>query len=405
MDKKWKLSAQAKKKILEYNKMWIDRILSCDPIDFEKTKDAVLGMYKAANLNTKINVVRCRSAMEGAIVCGWAAAYWDIKNKTSGDTTRAATDVATFDATRNATLDATDDATRAATNRATNGAIVDATFAVTYGATDVATRNATLDATDDATRNATLDATVFYSQAQSAVYDKLDKKYHKKVKKLADVYINHWYNYYDGGNEYGQYICYLSFVRDIVGFKCKEHQNYKFYEEAAISGGPRFSHSNFVILCDRPLYRKTINDGNTYRLHNTNGPSIEWKCGTKVWHINGVKVNEQIVMHPETQTINQIRDEKDEEVKAIRMERFGILRYVQETKSKEIDSGPNDIEGTYEALFESEDGNKFMLCTCTTGRVFALQVGADVEDLEQARNYLSNLGEYYSHPTRIVART
>lgn len=65
-------------------------------------------------------------------------------------------------------------------------------------------------------------------------------------------------------------------------------------------------------------------------LHNDNGMSVQYIDGTGIFSINGVKVNEQIVMSPETQTIEEIDSEENAEVKRIRIERYGWIKYLEE---------------------------------------------------------------------------
>jgi len=61
--------------------------------------------------------------------------------------------------------------------------------------------------------------------------------------------------------------------------------------------------------------------------HNDSGPMCKFPDGWSTWSIHGVAVDEQIVMSPETQTLVQMRDEKDPEVKRIRIERYGVAKY------------------------------------------------------------------------------
>jgi len=51
--------------------------------------------------------------------------------------------------------------------------------------------------------------------------------------------------------------------------------------------------------------------------------------GWGFWNIHGVPVDEQIVMRPETQTIEQIQNEPNAEVKKIRIQRYGEKKYLK----------------------------------------------------------------------------
>jgi dissimilatory sulfite reductase (desulfoviridin) alpha/beta subunit len=82
-----------------------------------------------------------------------------------------------------------------------------------------------------------------------------------------------------------------------------------------------------------------------------------------IGQLTGVEVDEQIVMSPETQTVKQIRKEENEEVKRIRIDRYGWNKYFEEINAKTIDERDNDIEGTKEFLLRSdEDDMTALLC-------------------------------------------
>ena len=133
-------------------------------------------------------------------------------------------------------------------------------------------------------------------------------------------------------------------------------------------------------------------------MHNPLGPAVLFKDGFSAWSIRGVAVDEQIVTAGVSQTVKQINDERNAEVKRIRIERFagtedafdGWNRYRRETEAVEIDDRYNDAEGTYETLYSFPDGSKVLMPTCRTGRMFALEVPPEVKTCEQAQEYFWN---------------
>jgi len=126
------------------------------------------------------------------------------------------------------------------------------------------------------------------------------------------------------------------------------------------------------------------------RIHREDGPAIEWFNGFKIWYLNGVEVTEQIVMRPETITLEQISEKKDVEVRSIMIERYGWLRYIQDSKAKLLDSRDNAIEKTKEALFAAGELGNRLVVTCPTGRVFALSVPSVIKTCEEAQQWLGN---------------
>jgi hypothetical protein len=205
-----------------------------------------------------------------------------------------------------------------------------------------------------------------------------------------------WGTYYQGGNMWAGYECYMTACRDIIGLKLDQHEKYKYWESASIEGGFRFMHEEFCMVCDFPEVLKVENN----LPHCTDGPSHKWRDGWSLWHIEGVAVDEQIVMRPETQTIKQIASESNADVKAIRIQRYGWTRYLEAIGAKCLHRRRNQIEGTLEALFDAGEFGKRLVATCPTGRVFSMGVPSEIKDCEQAQNWLA--GE---RPFRVLSRT
>ena len=96
-------------------------------------------------------------------------------------------------------------------------------------------------------------------------------------------------------------------------------------------------------------------------------------------------------MRPETQTIKEIRNEDNEEVKRIRIERYSWQKYLNEINATLIDERRNDIEGTREYLFKADDDMRALLCACpSTHKEFVLEVPPETETCEDAQAWLSN---------------
>lgn len=103
-------------------------------------------------------------------------------------------------------------------------------------------------------------------------------------------------------------------------------------------------------------------------LHNESGPAVAFRDGFKVWVIDGFSVDEQLVMRPETQTIDQIDGEQNNDLRAMRLERFGQGRYLAETGAEVLDERENEIDGTHEAILRDKNGRVFLWPTCPSGK-------------------------------------
>lgn len=153
-----------------------------------------------------------------------------------------------------------------------------------------------------------------------------------------------------------------------------------------------------AILDHRPSVLQMV-DG---RLHCEDGPSIEYPDGLQVWSILGVRVTEQIVMSPDTQTIAQIQAEENVEVKRIRIERFGWDKYLNGIGAAVMDTRRNDIEGTMEVLYSGDDMVVLRTFCPSTGRIYALEVDSGVTSCGEAQSWLWGINDA---DTAIIGRT
>jgi len=337
---RWTLTDEAKAQIPEWNERWIKTIMSTEPIDFEKTSFAVRGMCRAANL-PEPRIVHVLSPMMAAIVGACAGAYWNY---------RSATDASTDDSTAASTDDSTDART------------------------------------DDSEV-----ARVMWMAAISVVNEKAGVD----LTKSAESLLRRWYDFYNGGSEWASWCCYLSFVRDVIGWSHPSHENYAHYENAAIYGGPRYMHRAFVLLSERAAERHTEDNV----LHCEIGPAISWHCGTTGWYIHGVRVDEQIVMRPESQTIEQIKSESNEEVRRVRIDRFGWERFITESGATLRHKRRNERDQQFEQLFVLDDGTqRIKLVDPSTGRKYFLGVPREIDTCQGAQDFIShNLDQYATH--------
>lgn len=196
------------------------------------------------------------------------------------------------------------------------------------------------------------------------------------LKFYCGLWWNAWMGYYEGASILGvptipEYEPFLAWNR-----KC-----------------PVWMWSNKCIYILRRPHQIHWSDSPTGGLHNTSGPAVEWSPDFKLWMIEGNKVDEQIVMRPETQTLAQIESESNADIKAIRIERFGWDRYLRESKATCIDRRHNTVENTLEALFQVPGGGRRLLATCPTGRLFCMGVADDINSCEEAAAWFNPNGE------------
>lgn len=100
------------------------------------------------------------------------------------------------------------------------------------------------------------------------------------------------YKMRQGGNMWGQYDSYLSAYRDVLNLKGLDiWGKYAPWEQATIHGGYRYMHEEYCIVSDFP---KTLKVDDQNRPHCETGPSHEWRDGFKLFHLQGVKFEEEV---------------------------------------------------------------------------------------------------------------
>lgn len=190
-------------------------------------------------------------------------------------------------------------------------------------------------------------------------------------------------------------------IHDILGVELDEEE-LKRYTKWMTSIETIICFSEVCFATKKPLEAHCIDGRDRKELHNENGPALLWADGMKIWALNDIPVDEQIVMAPETQTLEQIDAEDNIEVKRIRVERYGWERYLTEKNAVVVDERENPVEGTYEVLVQCDE-LKVLLCRCpskTPPQVFPLEVDPSCMTCKEAQDYL-----YGGDSSRILART
>jgi hypothetical protein len=178
----------------------------------------------------------------------------------------------------------------------------------------------------------------------------------------------------------------LGAYREIFGCDLRKYPAAGAYAHYCRLAGPCYFGENRAVVCGFP---DAIHLRADDQLHCENGPSISWPDGFAIWSLNGIKVDEQLVMRPETQTLKQIEAEGNTDVRAIRIARFGWPRYLAESGAKQIDAQENAVSGTPEALYRLRDGTKRLIAGCVTGKLVSLGVPDEVSTCDEAQRWLA----------------
>lgn len=345
--KKYELTDEHRAQLKPWADRWIANALNCDPMndtDRDAMTVAVNGLYDAANLERPVHIVFVQSPLVAAAAGGFAAYLWDCHKRGEmpglNDPVQRILDAASVIAGR------------------------------AYG---------------DPTKTWEIAEAVLDSY--NTLPDSNTRKETKKQKQAAiDAMLDcasEAHRMWNGGNQWSSWVAFLSFFRHVAKLPL-DYSKWEHYENAAIHGGPRVMHEKFTIVSDRPMY---IHQDDQHRPHCDTGPFCEWRDGWKLWYVHGVRVNEQIVMQPDTLTVEQIRDERNVEVRRVMMDRFGKDRFIEDGGAELV------AQDDYGKLWRSpsapdeEDGSAWQALevTCpSTGRVYFLRVPPSVRRAEEA---------------------
>lgn len=159
--------------------------------------------------------------------------------------------------------------------------------------------------------------------------------------------------------------------------------------QAGMSCGWWWPFDGGVVITDRPLHLE-LDDRRAF--HSEDTPAIDFLDGAhRRYFIGGVRVPEEVVMAPETITIEDIRNEDNQEVRRIMIDRFGWLRYLEETGTKVIDHRKNDRDSQTEVLVEDEDGRRHMIVhDPSTGRRYVMGLPREIKSCQEGQMWWSH---------------
>ena len=118
-----------------------------------------------------------------------------------------------------------------------------------------------------------------------------------------------------------------------VNYKEQVSRRLALWETTARSSSWWWPMIGLVVLTERPSNVSVDGEG---RLHDERGPALGYRDGWGVWSIHGVRVTPKIVEHPESLTVQEIRDEPNVEVRRVMLERFGADRFMAESNAELI---------------------------------------------------------------------
>ena len=210
-----------------------------------------------------------------------------------------------------------------------------------------------------------------------------------KNKKLTLSGWHYWY----GGQLWAYFAAYSGFMRDVLKVTLPTSA----YHDLVESCGHVWFNRDFVMICERINACRKDERG---RLHSESGLALEYRDGTGLWMIHGVRVPGEVVMKPESLTVERVDKETNAEVRRIMIERMGVAKYLRESNAKTIHMDALTIPGSApRALIEDRHQNRWLAGTDgSTGRVYIMPVPREAQTCSQAHNLIAGFDE-----SRLVA--
>lgn len=200
------------------------------------------------------------------------------------------------------------------------------------------------------------------------------------------------HNYGYGSNE-AFWVVFYKYFKEVCGVEYVEKSNegLEIFETLAHNSGWHYLFNECAVICDR----SSNIDIEQNVLHNDEGPAIAYSDDVKIFAIGGHVVTEQIVMHPETLTLDQIENETDVETRRIMIQRYGVAKYLTETGAKVIDSDRLNLEGSsMRTLMEDNKGHRWLIGTDgSTGRVYYMSAPRDASTCREAHEAMGGINE------------
>lgn len=125
----------------------------------------------------------------------------------------------------------------------------------------------------------------------------------------------------------------LSFFNEVIGVE--ELGEVGPLIRLAESAGPWVARERSVFVCDRPTHFSLDERG---LLHCEDGPALGYPSGQALYSWHGIRVEDRVILAPETISVDEICEETNAEVRRVLIERYGLDRFVSSNGAILVDS-------------------------------------------------------------------
>ena len=345
----------------EFIERWTKIGLCAEPADRPRAEAGVRLAYQCAGLNPPETIVWCGSPLANGLT---RALVMGLKEP----------EIKTMTSVGASVRDSVRDSVSASVRASVGTSVRDSVWASVMDSVRASVRASVMDSVADSVR-ASVRASVMDSVADSVA----DSVWASVRASVRDSVRDSVYGQHESG-----WLAFYAYFRDACGLS---EQTHKIAGISAVAQSANWwlPHANICWISER---HHVLNRDDRGRLHCEDGPALAYPDGFSIHSWHGVTVDRQVIEQPQSQTVEQINGEQNEEIKRVRIERFGWQRYLTNINAQVIDSRRNDVECTREALMQAGD-MRVLVCHCpSTARVYALEVDRSCQTTEQAQNYL-----------------
>ena len=234
-----------------------------------------------------------------------------------------------------------------------------------------------------------------YSAVDSAVSSALGSAVDSAVRSAVERAS---YAYF-GASLWASYPAWADYFNEVLSIDIDRN-----YLDLCESSGFYWILNDVCFASERP---REINLDDNGRLHNENGNSISYPSNWGLYHWHGVQVPEGVILSPELITIDQIKSERNSEVRRIMIERMGYDKYIKESNLILIDecSDDHEIIGLRTARLFKGDDDLFLLDMLNStpepdGSVkrYVLSIDGDSYDGRAGRECLAAMASTWRYP-------
>ncbi|WP_139247697.1 DUF6745 domain-containing protein [Hyphomicrobium sp. CS1GBMeth3] len=176
---------------------------------------------------------------------------------------------------------------------------------------------------------------------------------------------------YRGGAFWAGWGAYISFMRDVLGWRGDTLDKFEIDEALIKSCGWVWWHEDVLAISDRP---SEINRDEQGRLHNQHGPSIAYRDGWALYHWHGVAIPAEWITDPSTLTAAVALSQSNVELRRAACEMLGWATILRDLNARAIDADSDPLIGTLVEVDLPDVKARFLRVTCGTGREFAICV-------------------------------